>query len=275
MAREIYTCVRCGRARRDTRLASYWTCDECVAELLLAFSGEMPVWVGDHVDGYCTICNEPKTVTLRQWMVCLICDRVTRSIGRGRVAVRFVEHWWGQNVQPHLPNLELEERDPPQFRPYQRADVEHDQPDADFVVSDKAQPQELFAVELKTGSSSIGGTGGMSQFQLDTSDCDQIMEFVQRRRLPAYVVHAQVVEQYEPPTTRYVALALWWTDIYQMAEAFQMVRRRQTEQRQAAFFHRKCFQPIATFAEAIRERHYEALAQRLRREGMPTLYRLA
>jgi hypothetical protein len=60
-----------------------------------------------------------------------------------------------------------------------------------------------------------------------------------------------------------------------MDEAFQSVRRRQTEQRYAAFFKRSAFSAIDTFIDEIRSERYRELASRLRAHGIPAMYRLS
>ncbi len=117
-ARVVCRCVRCGRARRDTRLAAYWTCAPCVDELLVAFSQEVPVWEGNEVQGYCSVCNDRNVVRLRQWLVCLVCERVTRRIDSGRVAVRFVARGGATRFAPQSPNSTYKKQTR-EFRPYQ------------------------------------------------------------------------------------------------------------------------------------------------------------
>jgi hypothetical protein len=74
----------------------------------------------------------------------------------------------------------------------------------------------------------------MSQFQLDVSDCDSIVNDMRRLNVPAYVIHAQVLEVWQPPTMGFQIVGLWWTDVYRMAEHFKKLQQRKDEQRSAA-----------------------------------------
>lgn len=113
----------------------------------------------------------------------------------------------------------------------------------------------------------------MSAFQLDVSDCDCILHDVRRLRVPAYLIHAQVLERWEPPTVGFQTIGLWWTDIYQMAENFRDVRQRRDENRGAAFFRKKAFHAMEELAASLFDANGKlALANRYRREGIPTLY---
>ena len=52
----------------------------------------------------------------------------------------------------------------------------------------------------------------MSQFQLDISDCDSIRNDMKRLGIPAYVIHAQVLERWLAPTVGFKAMGLWWSE---------------------------------------------------------------
>jgi hypothetical protein len=131
---------------------------------------------------------------------------------------------------------------------------------------------DLFGIENKTGRSSIKE---MSQFQLDCSDCDTISNDMRRLNIPAYIIHAQVLEVWDqPPTVGFRATGLWWTDVYKMAEHFKKVQQRGDENRNAAYFGKKAFDDIFTFPDAIEGKSGETLVQRFKREGIPQMYRL-
>lgn len=113
----------------------------------------------------------------------------------------------------------------------------------------------------------------MSAFQLDISDCDSILNHVKSLGVPAYVIHAQVLEEWKPPTVGFKTMGLWWSDIYQMAEHFRDVRTRRDERRGAAYFRKKAFQSMETFAEALFTADGTlALPLRFEREGLPKMY---
>jgi hypothetical protein len=113
----------------------------------------------------------------------------------------------------------------------------------------------------------------MSAFQLDVSDCNCILHDVQKHNVPAYLIHAQVLEIWEPPTVGFQAIGLWWTDIYQMAENFRDIRMRRDEQRGAAYFGKQAFHDMNEMAAALFDPNGDlALVARFRRDGIPKLY---
>jgi hypothetical protein len=115
----------------------------------------------------------------------------------------------------------------------------------------------------------------MSQFQLDCSDCDTIVNDMRRLSVPAYIIHAQVLELWDrPPTVGFRAVGLWWTDVYRMTENFKKVQKRADENRGAAYFDRKAFGEITTFPDAVEGKSGETLVERFKREGIPQMYRL-
>ncbi len=268
---DIYACARHGTERKDAGLVTFYLCDECSEAFTNgAFNGTGPVFEGPHFEGYCALCNQQLSdVSLRQWYLCGVCERVARSMGRGRVAAQYVLDWWVENMRPIAPNLELKQTDPIVLRPTGAG--EGQQAKADFTAIEAESRAEVLTIELKTGRSAVNA---MSAFQLDTTDCDDILAVVGEKEIPGYVFHAMVVEQFSPPTSRFKAVGLWWSDVFRMSEAFQSVRRRQVEQRYAAYFKRTCFDSMTSFLERIRERDYERLAHRLRDEGVPAMYEL-
>lgn len=136
----------------------------------------------------------------------------------------------------------------------------------DFLARETKKHKNVFGIENKTGRSSIKE---MSQFQLDVSDCDTILNDMRRLGVPAYIIHAQVLEAWLPPTMGYRIVGLWWTDVYKMAEHFKSVKQRRDEQRGAAYFGKKAFADIATFPAEV---HSKALVARFKKEGIPQMY---
>ena len=140
----------------------------------------------------------------------------------------------------------------------------------DFLAREARKKVNLFGIENKTGRSSIKE---MSQFQLDVSDCDTILNDMRRLSIPAYIIHAQVLEVWQPPTMGFKIMGLWWTDVYCMAENFKSVKMRRDENRGAAYFSKKAFSEIDTFPDAVEGISGIALIERFKQEGIPTMYR--
>ncbi|MGH8984309.1 MAG: hypothetical protein ACRDY6_10610 [Acidimicrobiia bacterium] len=276
-----YVCARHGDSSWDTNLANLFLCDECAVKWQEeAFDGTEPAYIGAALAGYCLNCNVMRDdVRLRQWFLCGTCERVARSIGRSVVAERFVAEQWGQFVGPQAPGLRLVNTDVPTLRRRERNATETKRAEIDFVAHDEERDEDSFGFELKTGKSYISGVAQvgarMGQFQLDTSDCDDITAVMEREDIPVYLVHVQVIDRAYPPTLQYVALGAWWTDVFRMHEHFQHVQRRPRETRDAAYFNTAMFEDFGTLNEHIRAGAHEALAERLRTEGIPALYERA
>ena len=141
----------------------------------------------------------------------------------------------------------------------------------DFLVTDTQSSRVVLGIENKTGRSAIYD---MSQFQLDISDCDAITNDMRKLNVPAYVIHAQVLEKWQPPTLGFEIIGLWWSDVYQMAENFKSVSMRRDEMRGAAYFSKRAFQQIETFADQLMGKSGLALVQRFRKDGIPQLYQI-
>jgi len=141
----------------------------------------------------------------------------------------------------------------------------------DFLVRRRGTGEVLFAIENKTGRSSIRE---MSQFQLDVSDCECMLNEMRSHGRPVYVIHAQVLELWHPPTMGFQTVGMWWSDVYRMTEHFKQVRMRRMEMRGAAYFSKKAFLPIEEFPEALMGQTDFALIERFQREGIPQLYRV-
>lgn len=265
-----YTCARDGQPRGDTGLTSFFICHECSQQWISeAFDGQAPEWEGEPVDGYCIACNVRKEVRLRQWLLCAVCERVARSVGRSVEAERSVEEFW---LSAALDEWALEGVDPPRLR---RAESRRGEgtPSLDFLVSHAGR--RVVGIELKTGRSEIGGTGigtRIGRFQLDVSDCDAIHDAAQAAEVVPYVLHAQVIDRAEPPTVRHTATGLWFAEYPALRKAFLETRQRPRENRPAAYFDIAAFRPIAELPEHLAGSDPAAELGELERLGWPTLY---
>lgn len=273
-----HICVREGKPRGDARLANFFLCDGCARRWAdEAFDGEPPVYAGSEVDGFCCYCNAwSQHVRLFQWFLCGVCERVLRSIGRSLVSAQAFANNWDDQIAPQVPHLYLREIDAPSPRRRTRVLIQEKVATVDFEVSERRSDEAVFGIELKTGTSHIGRGGvgsSLAVFQLDTSDCDDITTVVERDQLPVYLVHSQVVDIAEPPTTRYVAIEGWWTDLLSMEEGFLRVQMRPRETRTAAYFDPAIFRPLAELATHLQSREPEAIRRELRRRRWrPQLY---
>jgi len=264
-------CVRHAQSRKDVRLRHCFLCDRCAAKWVTeAFGGNTSLYDGAELTGYCLLCNSETKVRLRTWFLCDICWRVAGSIGRNHVAERAILDWWQQNVGLDHPHLSIVQNDESSLRPRRATDISGESP-IDFLVRDGRSGDIAFAIENKTGRSAIGE---MSAFQLDTSDCDCILHDVRKYDVPAYLIHAQVLERWKPPTVGFEAVGLWWTDIYRLAENFRDVRMRRDENRGAAYFRKTAFSEMGELAAAMFDTSGNpTLLERFRREGPPFLYK--
>jgi hypothetical protein len=188
-----YTCARHGQPAGDAGLSSFFLCKSCAGEWINdAFAGADPAWEGEKVTGYCIACNVRKTVQLKQWFLCAICERIARSIGRSIEAERQVADTWTNSAGS---SWKLRPVDPPRLRrPNSTAGAKV--ATLDFLVSRKGK--DLVGIELKTGRGEIGGTGigtRMGRFQLDVSDCDDIRNAARAAEIVPYVFHAQVIDR--------------------------------------------------------------------------------
>ena len=264
-----YVCVRHLQASKTTKLAAFFLCQKCVKDLTeQAFNGNGPVFEGYSLNGYCNLCAEYQKVGLRQWFLCDNCERMIRSYPLGRAAQNYVLKWWRE----HIPQLKLINTDPIVLSPYIHPRRKMKRPsNPDFIAIDANQQKQLM-IEVKTGRSSISE---MSSFQLDFSDCDDILEFVRRELLPTYMFHVQIAEEFSPPTGYFTARNMWWIDIFKMEKCFERaVKRRINRGKQAAYYNRKCFQDMTSFANHVIQKEYIDL-RKLLQQRIPALYRLA
>jgi hypothetical protein len=261
------TCARHAKARKDVRLRHYFLCDDCANQWVKeAFAGSASLYDGERLKGYCLLCNRQREVRLRTWFLCDICHRVAGAIGRNHVAELAIVEFWDKHVKPLLPHLELVRNDISSLRPRRDTDESGTAP-IDFLARDTRTQADMFGIENKTGRSSIRD---MSQFQLDVSDCDTIIHDMQRLKVPSYVIHAQVLEVWQPPTMGFQIVGLWWTDVYRMGQHFKAVKKRADENRGAAYFGKKAFAAIDTFPADVQAM---ALVNRFKKEGIPQMYR--
>lgn len=264
------TCVRHLKSRKDVRLRHFFLCDEC-SELwtIEAFDGNKPLYEAEELEGYCLLCNQLLTVRMRTWFLCDVCNRVAGSIGKNHVAERAIMDFWKGSVQSRYPNLKMRQNDISSLRPRRDTDQTGLGP-LDFLIEDLGSGQIVLGAENKTGRSSIKE---MSQFQLDLSDCDSILNHVRELDIPAYIIHAQVLENWHPPTLGFRCVGLWWTDIYSMSEHFSSIRMRRDERRGAAFYRKKAFLPIETLPDQLfNEEGDLTLVKRYQAEGLPNMY---
>ncbi len=269
---EYPTCVRHVRPRKDVRLRHYFLCEKCAQQWTEgAFDGNTPLWTGEGIQGYCQLCNAVTPVSLRTWFLCDICDRVAKSIGRNHVAEKAIMDFWHEHVQSVHPLLRIDQNDVSSLRPRRDSDTSGEGP-LDFLVTDTRSGELVFGIENKTGRSSLQD---MSAFQLDVSDCDSILHHVRELDIPCHLIHAQVLEDWTPPTIGFKAIGLWWSDIYRMSEHFRDIRTRRDEQRGAAYFAKRAFAEIQTLpSEMATDTGDFVLVQRYRREGIPRMYHM-
>jgi hypothetical protein len=264
-------CVRHGAAAKDAALRYYFLCDDCSAKWTAeAFDGNAPKYSGEAVQGYCQLCNRDQEVRLRTWFLCGTCDRVTASIGRNHVAEQAIVDFWENHVQPRVPHLELIRMDVSALRPRRSTDKTASAP-LDFLIRDRRTGKYVFGIENKTGRNEPKDIG---LFQLDVSDCDSITNQMVALNIPVYVIHAQVLEKWKPPTKGFAAVSLWWTDVYKMSVENPTPRMRSGSERRLAVDYKAkvIFSPISTFPDAVAGPDGNALIERFEREGIPPLY---
>jgi len=239
------------------------------------FSGIDPDFSYSTVTGYCSYCGNDKQVREHFWYLCGICERIAKSYAAEQAATSFISDWWNRAVKSddRLKKLELKRTDPVRLMGFEEHKKWKESPhesNPDFMGVDSTTNKKLFAVEMKTGRSSIKK---MSAFQLDVSDCDDILSFVKELKIPSYLFHVQVVEEYRPPTFRKVAVNGWWMSVIDMETAFKEIRTRQREQRPAAFFKRTAFKPLDVFLTHVNSAEMMGIKKELNKR-LPQLYKM-
>jgi hypothetical protein len=276
-----YVCARDSRQASDVDLATFFLCALCATQYANgAFSGAQPEWQGTQlIEGYCGHCNKLRSdISVVQWLLCGVCERVVRSIGRGRAAARYVVQVWEQSIASQVSQIVLRETDPPELRPRGRRSDPDRKSLADFTGFSIHKPgTALFGLELKSGKNAAAASGGigtpMARFQLDTTDCDDILSVVAREGIPVYLVHAQVMGRAFPPTERFNGVGFWWTDLWAMYSHFKYVEIRPRETRNAAYYDTRMFRALPSLAEHLSSGGHILDRERLRKEGQPNLYR--
>jgi hypothetical protein len=182
---------------------------------------------------------------------------------------------WAIHIRHLLPGVDLAQTDPPYLQARSREQRDAKVSMADYTAVDTATGGSLFGFELKSGKSAAPGGGvgnAMRQFQLDTTDCDDILTVVARERIPVYLLHAQVLGRAVPPTERFAGVGLWWTDLWMMDSSFQALRMRGLETRMAAYFKTSMFAPFPSFAAYVSSGGVVRDQARLDANGAPGLY---
>lgn len=269
-----YICARHSGPARDAELRSYFLCDSCRYDYSsLAFSDQAPEWVStENIDGYCAHCNDLTVVRLSQWFLCGTCDRVIRSIGRGIASAKFVAASWSSTFDGPG-DLAIVETDPVTLQPRGRRSDPSRTATADFEGR-RASGAVALGLELKSGRSALpgGGIGNpMAQFQLDTTDCDDIAAAARGLSAPVFLLHAQVIGRAEAPTERFEGVGLWFARPWDMLGHLEAVRQRPRETRDAAYFRTAMFRPFSEFPDYMATR-FEADYAAMVRDGFPLLY---
>lgn len=269
-------CARHQNKNTTRNIAHLFLCDECAILLTRdCFNDRPPIHHGTGFNGYCGLCNDRKEIALRQWFIDQICLNVVRSYPKSVAASKLIKESWDSLISPVCPNFTLEEIDVVRILPYiPRPKSATTGPSAiDFKIMDNNMEGSpvIFFVELKTGPSSICDENGMKEFQLDVNDYEDIVSVMRAEQKPAYVFHAQVIEEYQLPTKRSVGVAVWWTDIFSLRGSLIRIGRRRGEDKYAGYYHPSAFKPMTSFSEELNSRNYIALAKRLATEGIEDL----
>lgn len=202
--------------------------------------------------------------------LCTICERVVRSYGIEKASSSFLLRRWKELNELHSTNISIVENEPsiPMTYDVRKADKESHVSKADFLGIDDETKEPIFAIEMKTGRNAISK---MSAFQLDVSDCDDILAFYENLRLPTYLFHVEVTSEYFPPTELPIGRNAWWLNIFEMEKCFKTIRMRQREQRPAAYFDKKCFHKFEEFPNHVLSGDFKTLTA-LSKKKIPKLY---
>jgi hypothetical protein len=233
-----------------------------------AFNGRAPVHHGETLkEGFCGLCNRRREVTMRQWFVCGPCWNFILGYQKSIAATVGLRKWWKEKIEPSFPKLILHETEPVSLLPYARAKRTKMQRAEglevlDFLVSadSKNGSVKLFHIEQKAGPSSIDD---MSVFQLDVNDFNDIAGAMNMTKIPAYVVHVQVKQEYAFPTRRTTVEGMWWTDIFAIQKSDYRIGPRRGEDKFAIYFEPSVFKHIDTFPAELRAKRYKTLTAKL------------
>jgi hypothetical protein len=257
-------CARHTSPHTARTLQNIFLCDGCAERLVReGLNGRPFIYVGETVEGLCGLCNQVKSVTLRQHFACIPCWTLVQSYQKGFVASQAVHDTWAKTIQPGLPQLRMEETEPIAIEAYARQKTSKkaaakvlEQLDFKVFEGDRA----LFHIELKSGPASIDH---MREFQLDVNDYDDIIGASRHTKLPSYIFHVQLQQEYRPPTRGTRAVGIWWTDFKRLRSGLIAVRQRRGEDKTAGYFSTAVFEPIETFSKEVEGRGYLRLAPEL------------
>jgi len=270
-----HICVRHGSERKDSRLMSFFLCDNCFNLLRIkAFNNNQPVYTlpeSSYIRGYCLYCGRDTNVRQHFYFLCEICERIVHSYGKELAARNFILSWWSSVRQQYgLGDIELSVEDPviPMTYAAHQKYKKQSTPKPDFVAVKEGRV--LFAIEMKAGRSSIEG---MSSFQLDISDCDDILGFLQQPqyRVPTFLFHVQVLEDYKYPTVRYSGVNAWWASLFELEKNIENVKMRPRERRPAVYYKKNAFKQIHEFPNYILSGGLESEKELLNKR-LPKLY---
>ena len=269
-------CARHQNKQTTRNIANLFLCDQCAIKLTTeCFNNRPPIYHGQGFQGYCGLCNEWREIALRQWFIDPICLNVVYSYPKSIAASKLIFDRWRDIVQPIHPNLKLEETDVVKVEPFipGKRSLVKKRSAIDFQVRDMNLDGNpvVFLIELKAGPSSLSGGDAMREFQLDVNDYEDIVNVMRAEGKPAYVFHAQVIEEYSLPTRRSVGKAVWWTDIFSLRNNLKYVKQRRGEDKDAGYYNPGVFKAIEQFGAELDGKGYEILTSRLTSAGIADL----
>jgi hypothetical protein len=267
-----YVCVRHGKARADTHTTGLFLCKGCKKLFVRsAFGGDEPDFEYGIIRGYCSYCGQRKYVRARYWYLCQVCENVVRAYYKERVAREFVLSWWNElrRSDEAAKGIKLRISDPTRVKRYSESNRDKKARIPSPDLTGFQDGKRIFAIEMKSGKSS---PRTMSQFQLDVNDCNDILSWLKASRIPAFLFHLQVRDEYDPPTARKVAIAGWYMDVFEMQQNFMTIRKRGKEIRDAAYYNKKGFHPLDNFIGPSFFHNLDKMRAKLRKR-LPVLYK--
>ena len=223
---------------------------------------------GETISGTCGLCNQSLPVTLRIWFVCPLCWNVVVAYQKSLVASSAIRGYWNEEVLPRFPDLELQETEELQLKPFVRQaktkrEASKSLAALDFRVSRSQPPNSspLFHIEQKSGP---GAIEEMKEFQLDVNDYEDVVGACLYTGYPAYIFHVQLTQEYESGTRRVVSRGIWYTDILRLRQELKRIAARRGEDKQAAYFRPSAFQPLKSFASELESERYLQLANEVK-----------